>query len=105
MFKKIKDYINPDIASDSMSAYTMMMYHIMLIKDKYCSQTLKQIDDAIKSKSVAGFPSTVFRVDKTMSDVTDNLVETFRKRGFYCEVLNLRNDQFIYINWDNRNSL
>lgn len=38
MFKKIKDYINPDIASDSMSAYTMMMYHTMLTKDKYCSQ-------------------------------------------------------------------
>lgn len=105
MLKKIKKFINPDVSLDSISAYTMMKYRTVLTKEDYYNQLLEQINDSIKSKSIAGLPSTIVRTDITMPDITDSVMDNLTKRGYYCEVLNLKTDQFIYINWGNENSL
>lgn len=105
MFKKIKGFINPDVSLDSISAYTMMKYRAVLTKDEYCAQLMTQVNDAIKSKSIAGLPSTIVRTDKTMPDITDSIIKDLINRGYYSVILNLRDDQFIYINWNNENSL
>ena len=83
----------------------MMKYRTVLTIDEYYSQTLEHINESIKSNSIAGLPSLIYRIDTAMPTVIDQIKNNFIERGYYCELINLKNDQFIYINWSNEKFL